>query len=216
MDTWKETHIVEGKLEDLARYLLRKTRPYWHVDLGEGKSLQVQCARPRLNALPDPDDAILEMEAFLLKPDPDNPNAAVAWPVGSAVEFRLLRITDNRTEVTVQCHYPQLTDRVQALIAAVLETWPHPVQSAAQRVDAPRPETSEPAVHKGEEADCLAAIREGPDRDIIRLWREGYTASEIAEQSGFASKTVSNRICELRKTFGDGVVPRRRPHRWKN
>ena len=50
----------------------------------------------------------------------------------------------------------------------------------------------------------------GYDRQVIELLHAGYTSAEIGQRVGKAAHTVENRITELRKTYGEEIVPRRR------
>jgi hypothetical protein len=51
------------------------------------------------------------------------------------------------------------------------------------------------------------------DSKIMRLWREGLEGPAIAERLSIAPKTVQNRVTELRKLHGEGVVPYHRATR---
>ncbi len=50
----------------------------------------------------------------------------------------------------------------------------------------------------------------GQNREIIRLWQAGYTAAEIGKQVGKDEKTVGNRLSQLRRAYGEEIVPYRR------
>ncbi|MDP3443512.1 MAG: hypothetical protein Q8T08_11700, partial [Ignavibacteria bacterium] len=43
-------------------------------------------------------------------------------------------------------------------------------------------------------------------RELISLWHQGKTSNEIAILLGIQPKTVDNKICNLRRTYGEGVV----------
>jgi len=45
---------------------------------------------------------------------------------------------------------------------------------------------------------------------VLDLWMKGYTAKQIALQTGRTEKTILNRVTLLRKTYGEQLVPRRR------
>ena len=47
-------------------------------------------------------------------------------------------------------------------------------------------------------------------REAVKLWREGKTSGEIAAKIGKNEQTVRNKIAELRKLYGDNIVPKRR------
>jgi len=50
----------------------------------------------------------------------------------------------------------------------------------------------------------------GDNRKIIKFWHEGFTAKEIAQRVNRREKTIINRISDLRRDYGEDVVPRRR------
>jgi len=72
------------------------------------------------------------------------------------------------------------------------------------------------ALQLAERMDSEAEMRgwekvpEGQNRDMVRLWCSGLSAKEIGRKLGYADKTVHNRLSDLRTTYGDEVVPRRR------
>jgi hypothetical protein len=46
------------------------------------------------------------------------------------------------------------------------------------------------------------------DRRVVKLWNDGHDCKEIADKIGdIAEKTVRNRLTELRKLYGDEIVP---------
>ena len=45
---------------------------------------------------------------------------------------------------------------------------------------------------------------------LLRLWRSGHTAKEIAIRTSRTEKTILNRLTMLRKTLGEELVPRRK------
>ena len=47
-------------------------------------------------------------------------------------------------------------------------------------------------------------------REAVKLWRGGKTSGEIAGIIGKREQTVRNKIAELRKLYGDNIVPKRR------
>jgi len=47
----------------------------------------------------------------------------------------------------------------------------------------------------------------GYDRKMLRLWYNGYQASEIGRTLGKEGKTILNRLCTLRKIYGPEIVP---------
>lgn len=47
----------------------------------------------------------------------------------------------------------------------------------------------------------------GWEREALRLWCEGLTATVIGERLGYTPKTVLNRLSELRRQYGPEVVP---------
>jgi hypothetical protein len=53
----------------------------------------------------------------------------------------------------------------------------------------------------------------GRNAQYARLWREGRTATEIAEHYGVNPETVEKRIVELRRTHGHEVIPYHRLRR---
>lgn len=50
----------------------------------------------------------------------------------------------------------------------------------------------------------------GYDREMVRLWHYGYQAPEIGRQLGKAGKTITNRLCELRRIHGTEIIPYRK------
>ena len=50
----------------------------------------------------------------------------------------------------------------------------------------------------------------GYDHKMVKLWWEGYTSTEIGKRLHFRPKTIGNRICQLRKEHGEGMIPYRR------
>ncbi len=49
----------------------------------------------------------------------------------------------------------------------------------------------------------------GNDREILRLWHQGYTAPQIAAQFHYSERTIYNKIHQLRKKHGTKIVPKR-------
>lgn len=47
----------------------------------------------------------------------------------------------------------------------------------------------------------------GSDRKIVQLWRKRETAAQIGYITGLTSRTVTNKISQLRKLYGRNVVP---------
>jgi len=47
-------------------------------------------------------------------------------------------------------------------------------------------------------------------RDALRLWHERLTTAEIARKLGKSEQTIRNKIAELRKLYGEDIVPKRR------
>ena len=47
-------------------------------------------------------------------------------------------------------------------------------------------------------------------RLLLRLWRSGHTAKEIALRTSRTEKTILNRLTMLRKSLGEELVPRRK------
>ncbi len=50
----------------------------------------------------------------------------------------------------------------------------------------------------------------GANREILRLWHQGLTCTQIAARIGLTEKTVLNRVNKLRKEFGAQIVPYRK------
>jgi hypothetical protein len=66
---------------------------------------------------------------------------------------------------------------------------------------------------QGEQAGegWLEQVRDvGNDREIIRLWGNGFTAYEISCRVGRCPKTITKKITELRKKYGAEIVKYRR------
>jgi|GEM_PF-6619421 len=58
-------------------------------------------------------------------------------------------------------------------------------------------------------------IPAGRDREYVRCWHEGLDKGAIGRKFGVTTKTVENRITDLRKTYGQTVVPYARgPRGW--
>jgi hypothetical protein len=56
----------------------------------------------------------------------------------------------------------------------------------------------------------------GWDRRVLELWWRNYPSSAIGRQLGVSPKRVLNRISELRKSYGSGIVPTEMQRRGKN
>lgn len=54
--------------------------------------------------------------------------------------------------------------------------------------------------------DLRVVIPPGMDRDIVRLWNEGLTSTQIGTRYARAPKTILNRITALRDQYGPEVV----------
>lgn len=48
---------------------------------------------------------------------------------------------------------------------------------------------------------------QGNDQEIVKRYQNGSTCKEIAEFLGLSTGRISNRLTELRKTYGEDVVP---------
>jgi len=87
----------------------------------------------------------------------------------------------------------------KAGIAAVLESLVTP--SSGEQADATDNDTTQIPDH-------------GYDREMLKLWRAGYTAPEISRKIAVlgvpTAKTIRNRMSVLRKIYGKEVVPYRR------
>jgi len=59
----------------------------------------------------------------------------------------------------------------------------------------------------GEIPDDLDCIPDDRDREIIRLWRQGHTSGQIAEEVSFSEQHMRNEITRLRKQYGKEIVP---------
>lgn len=75
-----------------------------------------------------------------------------------------------------------------------------------------RPSEQRPAEAKKARRDIPQADQ--PLRDnvrlLLRLWRSGHTAKEIAQRTSRTEKTILNQLTLLRKSLGEEMVPRRR------
>jgi len=45
------------------------------------------------------------------------------------------------------------------------------------------------------------------DRIIVEMWNEGYENEEIANNTGLAKSTITNKVCLLRKEYGSEIIP---------
>jgi RNA polymerase sigma factor (sigma-70 family) len=86
-------------------------------------------------------------------------------------------------------------DRVQAQA--------EPVQAQAE------PEADQVQAQADQVQAALARLSER-DRRLVKLWREGRSYKEIAEDLKVQPATVSRRVKLLRKELGPGLVPRRK------
>ncbi len=139
-----------------------------------------------------------------------------------AIAFEVTPLASERIQVEAECE-PMARAYFLRLLRSILEAWPESAPDirawlqAQGLLEKPQPAATKPKAEgksgpsegAAGEDEILAIIRDKNDRDMVRLWREGYTAEQIAEEMSFTPKTVNNRICELRKTFGDNVVPYR-------
>jgi len=80
---------------------------------------------------------------------------------------------------------------------------------------APSPEQSQvsdkPSPTKEVEAEPWERIPDkGWDRTALKLWHKGYEAKDIGLQLNKKGKTITNRMCALRKRYGEEVVPKRK------
>ena len=62
----------------------------------------------------------------------------------------------------------------------------------------------------GEECEAAETGPSGTDAVIVNLWKDGRTARAIGGQLGFAPTTIYNLLGELRKKYGETIVPYRR------
>jgi DNA-binding CsgD family transcriptional regulator len=93
--------------------------------------------------------------------------------------------------------------------ATALDTSAEPAATA----DEVRPvERHEPS-REVEKVDELPAELTPREREILTHWRKGKSESEISTLLDIYSDSVAKRVSELRRRFGDAVVPRRRPRR---
>ena len=53
----------------------------------------------------------------------------------------------------------------------------------------------------------------GYDREMVELWWKGHTSQEIGRRLYLSPKTIGNRICQLRKEHGEGMIPYHRKRR---
>ena len=54
---------------------------------------------------------------------------------------------------------------------------------------------------------------EGYNRYLVELWNKGYSAKEIYSRLYISERTIYNRIHELRKKYGENIVPLRNKSR---
>lgn len=65
------------------------------------------------------------------------------------------------------------------------------------------------------EEAALSGIRQPRDREMVRMWRAGYSGEQIAERLKMkTAHSALNRISALRGVYGEAVVPKRR-NEWK-
>ena len=61
-----------------------------------------------------------------------------------------------------------------------------------------------PVIDKGD------AVPSQDESLVLDLWAKGYTAKQIALRIGRTEKTILNRVTQMRKTYGEQLVPRRK------
>jgi len=113
-------------------------------------------------------------------------------------EFRLQHLRDIQSKLVNAV-------RLISLEGLPIEKNRHPGNNGDQTVQQPA---------KREKAHRDIPKVDQPLRDdaqlLLRLWRSGHTAKEIAQRTSRTEKTILNQLTLLRKSLGEELVPRRR------
>jgi len=115
---------------------------------------------------------------------------------GRVAALRVVDIGGGRLQVTVSfvSDRPELRPFYEAFVVGICEAYG----------------VALPAVVDADGGESGPAGLSDTDRRIVDLWREDYTAQDIADRVGLSPGRISNRICSLRRRLGVDLVPYRR------
>jgi hypothetical protein len=148
-----------------------------------------------------------------IRPDNVDPKACPDLPEKAPAWLEILPQSSDRAQVvarydefiigqyirglleTIRCHYPVTAPPIGP------RPEPNPPEPTAVGSVASAPVSND---------DPLLRVPEGAAREFLRLWRAGEESARIAKRFGMKSiKKVGDRASELRRTFGEEVVPYR-------
>jgi hypothetical protein len=143
-----------------------------------------------------------------------------------AVHFRLLALDAQRCELQITSKLNGVAQWPVGLVRSVLMRWNGSIvesDGVAVTMEPPSADTDDDASTRPgsgnaplmtpTEPETEADIGELPeamterDRQIVRLWREGWTDTRIANRLGIQQSTIATRVSVLRNIHGSQVVP---------
>lgn len=165
-----------------------------------------------------------EIKAMITKLPPTEPNTEVGLFIFPAIEFEIFESAENRVIVNFRQCNDRLLPYLFNLLGEIAKVWPETkedvdkflkqfISEEEQPLDTPQEDTD---LEKGDDEEMDESSNEEPwnqipdknwDRYALELWWLGFTNGEIAEKVFAAPRRVTNRISELRGSFGEKIVP---------
>ncbi|MFQ5796024.1 MAG: helix-turn-helix transcriptional regulator [Candidatus Bipolaricaulia bacterium] len=113
------------------------------------------------------------------------------------ITFWLRPLDAERVEVNAWCREPAVLPVFQDLVEEIEQRWP-----AEEKVSPSEEQSTEDKPWKK-----IPDLRQ--DRKLVKLWHDGLPMKKIGKKLGMSPKTVRNRLSELRKIYGEEIVPYR-------
>lgn len=158
-------------------------------------------------------DTLVRMDGTRSTPSHNDPSVERHAPNVPVIAFSLTPLSSDRTELVATCYEEGTEPFFEALLREITRRWRAAPSVSAEGYEyfAPRfilTDVQQPEASDAMDVEAAMASMTERQREMVRLWRTGKTAAQIANQLGDVEATsVNKRISELRKAHGVHVVP---------
>lgn len=152
------------------------------------------------------------LEAWQVGPLDTATDSQTARAAGDGIVFDLEPLASERTRVTAECHAARWLDYFAEVLGALAADYPETAAEIFGRAD-PQSDTAKPGkdnAQAGAPKPWEAVADIANDRRILERWHAGDSAADIASAVNLGADYIRKRISELRQSYGDEIVPRRR------
>ncbi len=150
----------------------------------------------------------IEAAIITITGDQDDVKAEIQSQFTTILYIIITELSPNRLIVKIRFNQRLILENVISMLAEMKKDFPEAETEIREFIDENQPVQKE---NTETEETLLAKI---PDRlwyrEAVRLWREGFTAPDIGKQVKRSRRTVTNKLSELRRNFGEDVVPYRK------